>query len=244
MNKLSELTPGKDISTLVRVLEDPEKISLRDKKIPERNFVLQDKVYTLSHSTEMVKAKVGDGTDIVNLVAWGRETGRWNLNKGDVVKISGGVCPKTHGDTRHPPSITIASNTVMEKQEINFPSIQECMGRRFLGQVSDYSYSVVNGFIVQVYDTVSYFCNKCKKFTDEMCDCGSFPEPLYKIQGVFSDGTRSMNFTTLSEDVAESLSKITKSDAKRMDVKELMNKPHTLLVYSRGKKLYIEDVIG
>lgn len=224
MDKLCELTPGKDICTLVRVLEDPREMRFKDK--------------------EMIKAKVGDGTNIVNLVAWGRETKRWNLGKGDVVKITKGVCPKTHEDTRYPHSITITSNTVMEKQEINFPSIRECMERRFLDQVSDYSYSVVNGFIVQVYDTVSYFCNKCRKFTDEMCDCGSFPEPLYRIQGVFSDGTESMNFTTLSEDVAESLSKITKSDAKRMDVKELMNKPHTLLVYSRDKKLYIEEVIG
>ncbi|HDI72635.1 MAG: hypothetical protein DRO76_04080 [Candidatus Altiarchaeales archaeon] len=223
MNKLSELTPGKSISTIVRVLENQRKTRFKDK--------------------EIIKARVGDGTNIANLVAWGKETRRWNLNKDDIVKITNGICPETHRDANQPPTITISSKTTMEKQEMDFPSIQECMKRRFLDQVFDYSYSVIHGFIVQVYDTASYFCKKCKKFSDEMCDCGNFPEPIFRIRGIFSDGTRTMRFATVSEDVAESLSGMKKSNAKKIDVKMLMNKPYTLLAYCRDEKLYVEEVI-
>ncbi len=118
------------------------------------------------------------------------------------------------------------------------------MKRKFLDQISEREYCIVEGFIVQVYSTVSYFCDKCKKFSDEMCECGNFPEPIFRISGVFSDGTRTMTFTTVSEKIAENLSHVKKFDAKKIDPKELMNRPYELLVHVRGEKLYVKEVLG
>lgn len=116
--------------------------------------------------------------------------------------------------------------------------------KRFLDQISECEYGVVKGFIVQVYRTVSYFCDKCKKFSDEMCECGNFPEPVFRISGVFSDGTKTMTFTTASEKIAEDLTCVKKSDAKGINPKELMNRPYKLLGCVRNEKLYIEEVLG
>ena len=50
MNTLNKLTPGENISAIARVLEKPESQTVGNKKI--------------------IKLKVGDETNIANLVAW------------------------------------------------------------------------------------------------------------------------------------------------------------------------------
>jgi hypothetical protein len=118
------------------------------------------------------------------------------------------------------------------------------MEKRFLDQIPEGEYGVVEGFIVQVYRTISYFCSKCNKASEEICECGGFPEQVFQVEGVFSDGTKTMSFTTLSERVAEDLACIRKSDAGKVNPQELMNKPYRLLVYAGEGRLCIEEVLG
>ncbi len=218
-----KLIPGERISTMVRILEEPRSTSVVGKKL--------------------VNAKVGDGENIANLVAWDKETERWNLRKNDIIELINGECPKSHKMGHLPPTITIAPKTLIKKLDIKFPSIEECMRKKFLDQISEYEYGILEGFIVQIYRTVSYFCDKCKRFSDEMCECGNFPDPIFRISGVFSDGTKTMAFATISEKVAEDLTYAKKSDAKKINPHELVNRSYNLLGYVRNEKLYMEEVL-
>ncbi len=223
MDKLSHLIPGETISVVVRVLEEPEENKVNGKK--------------------KLKVRVGDGDNIANLVAWDQEADRLDILKGDVLEIIGGECPVSHKDTRHPPTLSVTKKTIVNKKQIRFPSIKECMQRKFLDQIPDYSYGIVTGFINQVYQTASYFCERCKKFSDEMCDCGNFPSPIFRITGAFSDGTRTVLFSTISERVAEKLTRTSRREAKRINPKSIMDRPYRLLGYLRNEKFWVEDVL-
>jgi len=224
MNKLSQLLPGEAISVIVRVLDEPRK--------------------SIINGREMFKVKIGDGENIANLVAWDKEAEKLDMEKNDILDIANGECPLSHENTRRPPTLLVTKKTTMNKKQMKFPSIQECMQRKFLDQISEYSYGIATGFISQVYHTASYFCENCKKFSDEMCDCGNFPQPIFRINGAFSDGTKTLLFSTTSELVAEKLTKASRKEAKRFDPKRIMDKPYTLLGYLRDGKLWVEDVVG
>ncbi|HEX54777.1 MAG: hypothetical protein DRO90_02155 [Candidatus Altiarchaeales archaeon] len=114
---------------------------------------------------------------------------------------------------------------------------------KFLDQATENERFIANGFIVQVYNMVSYYCKRCRKFSDRMCECGNFPEPIFRISGLFSDGTRTYPFITLNERIAEKLSGVNKDNAINLDKKEIMKKPYRIMCYIRNKKLYITDVL-
>ncbi len=223
MEKLSQLLPGETISVIVRVLDEPKKKNIG--------------------GNEMLSVRVGDGENIVNLVSWGKEAEKTDMQKDEILEITNGECPTSHEKTRHPPTLLITKDTRLNKKHIKFPSIHECMHGKFLDQISEYSYVIVSGFITQVYHTVSYFCENCKKFSDEMCDCGNFPNPIFRINGIFSDGTKTLLFSTTAESVAEKLTRTSRVDAKKFDPKKIMGAPYTLLCYLRDEKLWVEDVI-
>ncbi len=223
MNKLDKLAPGEGISATVRILEEPVSTRVGEKRL--------------------VNVKVGDGGSIVNLAAWEGDADRLDLKKNGLIEILHGKCPGSHKKGNQPPTITVTSKTEIRKRDIKFPSIDECMRKKFLDQISEYEYGILEGFIVQVYRITSYFCVKCSKFSEKMCDCGNFPEPAFRISGVFSDGTKTMAFTTTSEKVSEDLTYVRKSDAKKVSPVELMNRSHKILGYVRNGKLYVEDVL-
>ncbi len=223
MNKLSQLLPGETISVAVRVLDEPEENKINGRK--------------------KLRAMIGDGDNIANLVAWDREADRLNVAKDEILEIVDGECPALHKDTRHPPTLLVTKKTNVTKKKVKFPSIQECIQGKFLDQVSEYSYGIATGFINQVYQTASYFCERCKKFSDEMCNCGNFPKPIFRIRGFFSDGTKTLLFSTTSERVAEKLTKASRREAKKIKPKAIMDRPYTLLGYLRNEKFWVEDVI-
>ena len=113
---------------------------------------------------------------------------------------------------------------------------------KFLDELDDYQYAVVRVFISSVFNTVVYFCSACKKFTEKMCDCGKFPDPIFSISGILCDGTKTMPFTTISEDVSEKMTGSKKQDAEKINAGILMNRPFTLLGYVRNESFYVEDV--
>ncbi len=219
-----KLVPGEKISAITRVLEEPEKAEIDDRVL--------------------IVAKISNGEKTVNLVAWDTEAAKWNLKKNDIIEIIDGVCPKTHKKTHQPPTIEIIADTTVKKVDMVFPSINECMRKNFLENILDYEYVIAEGFIVQVHSTAAYFCNKCNKFSDRMCECGSFPKPIFKIEGMFSDGTQTLEFTTVSERIAEYLSYHKKTDASNIKPYELMNKAYKIIGYIRNQKLYIEEVLA
>lgn len=227
MNTLNKLTPGENISAIARVIEKPKSQIVRNKKI--------------------IKLKIGDETNIATLVAWEPQTkklAKINLDKGDIVEIKLGSCPKSHKTANRPPTITVTQSTVLKRiTKKGFPSTDECMKIKFLDELNEYQYAVVRGFIPSIFNTVVYFCEKCKKFSEKMCECGKFPEPIFSISGTFSDGTRTVPFTTLSEDVAEKMTNSKKSEAEKIDAKMLMVRPFTLLGYLRNEHFYVEDVV-
>ena len=227
MNTLNKLTPGENISATARVLNKPESQTVRDKKL--------------------IKLKVGDSANIANLVAWApmhKKILKLNLDKGDLVEIKLGSCPKSHKTTNRPPTITVNPNTILKKISLkNFPSVEECMGIKFLDELEDYRYASARVFISSIYNTVVYFCEKCKKFSEKMCDCGNFPDAIFSISGIFSDGTRTIPFTTLTEDVAEKMTNSKKPGAEKINVKILMEHPYTLFGYLRNEHFYVEDVV-
>ncbi|MBU4266041.1 MAG: hypothetical protein L6243_02695 [Candidatus Altiarchaeales archaeon] len=223
MDKLSQLLPGETISVTVRVLDEPEENKVNGRR--------------------KLKARVGDGDNIANLVAWDLEADRLNIAKDEILEIVDGECPALHKDTRHSPTLLVTKKTILKKKQLKFPSIQECMQGKFLDQISEYSYGIATGFINQVYQTASYFCERCKKFSDEMCDCGNFPKPIFRIRGFFSDGTKTLLFSTASEMVAEKVTKASRKEAKKINPKTLMDRPYTLLGYLRDEKFWVEDVI-
>ncbi len=230
LNTLNKLSPGENISSVVRVINQPLSQIVRNK--------------------EIIKLKVGDSTNIVNLVAWEPQTKKLasiNLNKGDILEIHLGLCPKSHKTTNKPPAITLTQSTILKKlpAESNngFPTVDICTKTKFLDELSDYSYAFVEVFISSVFNTIVYFCEKCKKFSDKMCDCGNFPGPIFSISGTFSDGTKTIPFTTLTESVAESMTNKDKSCAEKIDIKNLMEHPFTLLGYLRNEYFYVEEII-
>ena len=227
MDTLNKLTPGENISVTARVIDEPESQIVRNKKI--------------------IKLKVGDATNIANLVAWEPQTKKFekiNLALGDVVEVKLGLCPKSHKNTNRPPTITVTQSTILKKAQIkDFPGVEECRKIKFLDELGDYQYAFVRVFVSGVYNTVVYFCNTCKKFSEKMCDCGKFPDPIFSVSGTFSDGTRTMPFTTLSEDVAGKMTKSKKPDAEKINPEILMNHPFTLFGYVRNEHFYVEDVI-
>jgi len=223
MDKLSQLLPGETISVTVRVLDEPEENKVNGRR--------------------KLRARVGDGDNIANLVAWDQEADRLNIVKDEIIEIADGECPALHKDTRHSPTLLVTKKTIIKKKQLKFPSAQECMQRKFLDQISEYSYGIAIGFINQVYQTASYFCERCKKFSDEMCDCGNFPKPIFRIRGFFSDGTKTLLFSTTSERVAEKVTKASRKEAKKINPKTIMDRPYTLLGYLRDEKFWVEDVI-
>jgi len=227
VDTLNKLTPGENISAVVRIIDKPKSQIVGNKKI--------------------IKLKVGDASNIANLVAWEPQTKKiekTKLNKGDIVEIKLGLCPKSHKTANRPPTITVNPNTILKKTQVkDFPSIEECMKVKFLDELGDYQYAAARVFISSVYNTAVYFCEKCKKFSEKMCDCGNFPEAIFSISGTFSDGTRTLPFTTLTEDVSEAMTNSKKSDAEKINVKLLMDHPFTLLGYLRNESFYVEDVV-
>lgn len=211
------------VSAIVRVIEEPRSTTVGERRL--------------------ITAKVSDGENMVNLIAWDKEAEEWNLKKNEVVEITNAECPRSHKTSHLPPTVMIVPKTKTKKLDIEFPSLDECMGKKFLDEVYEYEYGILEGFATQVYHTVSYFCDKCKKFSDEMCECGNFPGPIFRVSGIFSDGTRTIRFATISETAAENLTCVKKSDAKNTDPKELMNRSYKILGYIRGEKLYIEEVV-
>jgi len=111
MNKLSQLLPGETISVIVRVLNEPRK--------------------NIINGREMLKVKIGDGEDIANLLAWGKETEKLDIEENDILEITDGECPLSHENTHRPPTLLVTQNTAVDKKQIKFPSIQECMQRKF-----------------------------------------------------------------------------------------------------------------
>ncbi len=221
MNKLSEIKSGDRIAFTGRILSNPKK--------------------PLVSSRNAVRAVIGDSENLIQVIAFDKEGDKLNLKRGDLVKITNGIF-SGFKSAKQPPTITLDSRTLMEKADINFPSAEECIKKKFIDEVNDNEYCAISGFPV-VYRIFSYYCNRCKKFTDEMCDCGNFPEPIFRISGVFSDSTKTIWFSTSSEETAEDLSGIEKSNAVNTDIKSIMAKPQKFLGYLHEGNFYVEEVM-
>lgn len=217
-----KLTPGENVSAIVRVLEEPKTTSVGDRTL--------------------VIAKVSDAENITNLIAWDAETKRWNLSKGDLAEVTLGLCPRST-NRNQPPTIEMTEETGIKKVTMVFPSIEECMRTRFLDEVSDYEYVIAEGFIVEVYSTVSHYCEECGLSENGGCECEAPVREVFRIDGVLSDGTRALHFSTLSERVAEDLSQTMKKDAVSLNPQNLMRTPCRILGYLRDGRLYVEEVL-
>ncbi len=117
------------------------------------------------------------------------------------------------------------------------------MEEKFLAEVKEKEQVQVRVFITQIYQIVVYFCKKCKKNSEEMCECGNFPEPTLDISGAISDGTKTMTFETCLEEVAEALSGRKKTDAKKVTPQEIMKKSHLLEGKVDKNRFFIENVL-
>lgn len=212
MGKLCEFEPGKNISVLVRVLEE------------------------VSYG-KILRTKVGDETNTVNLIAWDKDKEKINFNKNDVIEIIDGV------GSGEPPTILVTEKTRIIKSDTKKISIDECKKKHFLDEISNYNYVYISCVISRVYGVLSYYCRKCKKTCGRMCNCGSFPEPVFKVSGIISDSTRDIKFTTVSEEVAYALCGIDKSGALNFDGKNLMNKVYDFFGYLYDDRFHIERVL-
>ena len=217
-----KLTPGENVSAIVRVLEEPKSTSVGERKL--------------------VIAKVSDAENIANLIAWDTETSRWNLTKGDLAEVTLGLCPRS-ASRNQPPTIEVTAETRIKKVTMVFPTIDECMRTRFLDEASDYEYAIAEGFIVEVASTVSHYCEECGLSEDEECECGAPVREVFRIEGVFSDGTAALRFSTISERAAEDLSQTMKKDSISLNPQNLMRAPHRILGYLRDGRLYVEEVL-
>lgn len=216
-------TPGENFSAIVRVLEEPKKTNVGERKL--------------------VVVKVSDGENIINLVAWDREAESWDLSKNDLVELRDCFCPKSISGSQ-PPTIEVMPQTKIKKISLVFPSVEECMRNRFIAEVGDFEYVITEGFIVEVYSTVSFFCEECGVSSGVVCECGLPSSQIFRIEGIFSDGTRAMDFVTVSERVSEELSQRTKAEAVSLNPHDLMREPHKIMGYIRDNRLYLEEVLG
>lgn len=212
MKKLCELEPGRSISVVVRVLEDVSR-------------------------GKILKTKVGDETNILNLIAWDKNKEKINFSRNDVIEITDGA---GSGD---PPTILVTEKTKIEKKDIKFLSAEECYKKYFLDEISNYRYARISCVISRVYGVLSYYCRKCKKNCGRMCNCGNFPEPVFKVSGIISDSTKDVKFTTASEEVAIALCRIDKSEAESFNFKNLMNKEYDFFGYMYDDRFHIEKVL-
>jgi len=114
---------------------------------------------------------------------------------------------------------------------------------KFLDQVSNSEKFIAEGFIIQVYSVISYYCKKCRKFSDRMCECGNFPDPIFRINGAFSDGTRTLSFITKTEAASEKLSGLRKDEVDKLDYKKIMKKPYRIEGCIKNKKLIIDKIV-
>jgi len=210
--KLCMFEPGKNISVVVKVLED---VSYK----------------------KVLRTKVGDETNIVNLVAWDKDKDKINFSKNDVIEIIDGV-----GDTTSP-SILVTEKTKIVKLDVGKNIVNVCMQKHFLDEILNYHYSYVSCVISRVYGVLSYYCTKCKKISGRMCNCGSFPEPVFKVSGIISDSTKDIKFTTVSEEVARVICGVDKSKALNFNNKNLMNKVYNFFGYLYGDHFYVEQVL-
>lgn len=221
MNKLGEVKPGERISFIGRILSNPKK--------------------PLVSSRNAVGAIIGDSENLIHVVAFDRDTKKLDLKKGEIVRITNGIFSGLK-NMKQPLTITLDSRTLVEKVDVNLPSIEDCIKKKFIDELNDSEYCAISGFPI-VYRIFSYYCNKCRKFTDEMCDCGNFPEPIFRISGIFSDGTKNVWFSTSSDSVAEDLSGVERSNAVNTNIKAIMSKPHKFLGYLHEGNFYIEEVL-
>lgn len=212
MKKLCELEPGRNISAVARVLED----------------VSEGKI---------LKTKVGDETNILNLISWDKNKEKINFSKNDVIEITDGV------GSADPPTILVTEKTKIEKTDQKFLSIEECEKKHFLDEISNYHYARTSCLISRVYGVLSYYCRKCKKNSGRMCNCGNFPEPIFKVSGIISDSTKDVKFTTASEEVSIALCRIDKSEAESFNTKNLMNKVYDFFGYLYDDRFHIERVL-
>ncbi|MEM2918008.1 MAG: hypothetical protein QXY62_00700 [Candidatus Altiarchaeota archaeon] len=114
---------------------------------------------------------------------------------------------------------------------------------KFLADLKENEKAVVEVFIPQIYGTMEYYCKNCKKFSGKICDCGKFPEPIFRISGILTDGTKTLQFRTLSIEASERLSGVKKDFAKDIDIKAIMKKPHVIFGYLNKGKFLIEKVL-
>ena len=114
---------------------------------------------------------------------------------------------------------------------------------RFLAELKDEEKATVAVFIPHIYETLQYYCKNCETFSEKICECGKFPDPIFRITGIITDGTRTMPFKALSEGVSELLSDSKKSNVKSLDVKSIMKKPHLISGYVKKDRFLIERVI-
>jgi hypothetical protein len=217
-----KLTPGENVSAIVRVLEEPKT--------------------TLVGERKLIIAKVSDAETIGNLIAWDAEANRWNLSKDDLAEITLGLCPRSAARNQ-PPTIEVTAETKIKKVTMVFPTIDECMRTRFLDEVSDYEYANAEGFIVEVASTVSHHCEECGLPEDDECECGAPVKEVFRIDGGFSDGTAALRFSTISERAAEDLSQTMKKESISLNPQNLMRTPHRILGYLRDGRLYVEEVL-
>ena len=220
--KLSEVKPGERISITGRILSNPRK--------------------PLVSSRNALGTIIGDGENLFRLVAFDRDTRKLNLRRGDIAGVTNGIFSGLK-NSKQPPTITVDGRAVVEKRSVDFPSLERCIRYKFVDELNDNEYCTISGFPI-VYRIFAYHCAKCKKFTDEMCDCGNFPEPIFRISGVFSDGTKTVRFSTSSEETAEDLSGVERSNAVNTDVKSIMAKPHKFLGYLHDGNFYVEVVLS
>lgn len=114
---------------------------------------------------------------------------------------------------------------------------------KFLADLKENEKAVVEVFIPQIYETMGYYCRNCKKFSGKICDCGKFPEPIFRISGILTDGTKTLHFRTLSIETSEKISGTKKEFARDIDIKAIMKKPHVVFGYLNKEKFLIEKVL-
>lgn len=111
---------------------------------------------------------------------------------------------------------------------------------KFLAEIKEGEKATIEVFITQVYQVLIYFCQRCQKISDKMCECGNFPNSKLKISGVISDGTKTMPFK-IPEKV--SLRLLGGKDGRKEGEmkKELMSKSHILKGYIKRGTFFVES---
>ncbi len=224
-----------------------ENLRNKVKPAPESRLSLIGRVISckeiVSGKENKIAIRISDGENIHGLCANADDPRLSSIKKGDTILLTDAP-PEKDRKKNNPRIYESCKDTRIEKIDIVFPSVEECLRKKHLRDATEGEYVIAEGFISRVDSKKGFFCKKCGRTPERVCGCSRPAEELFLIDGAFSDGTRTIKFKTDTEKDSEALSGCRREDMENLPDTHIMEQPYLILGYLAEDTFHVEEVLG